>query len=489
MHILIFVWIPILHYGQQGITNIWLLGSGWVQPNVLGCTQIDFKNNTLSISPNPHSLLFHATASTVADTQGNLLFATNGIAITDVNNDTMPNSINFNPGEFTDMCANTGLNELQTCLIIPNPGNNSQYYIFHQSAEFFGWGNGGYPLHLGYSVVDMNLRGGKGDVSIKNYPIINDTLENGLLSAVKHANGRDWWVVVPIPKSEYCYTLLVDNIGVKGPYLQRMNGVFWGWDGWSGFAVFPNNGEKYIRMERDIQLHIWDFDRCEGTFANHQSVLIDSIGLVGASTGAVSSNSQYLYVSKGDTILQFDLTQPDISASRKVAAIWDYSISPTNTYFGLMNLAPDGKIYMPAEYKMHIIHSPNSLGMAANVQQDAITLPTTSSASLPHHPNYFLGPLVGSKCDTLTSIKEQGIGNKEVQLYPNPASNFVTLSISPFSKEATCHFYTTLGECVKNVVLASEKTEIFVGDLPEGVYFYEVSSANTKHYGKFIIRR
>ena len=50
---------------------------------------------------------------------------------------------------------------------------------------------------------------------------------------------------------------------------------------------------------------------------------------------------------------------------------------------------------------MHVIDRPNEKGMACNVRQHAIKLPRYNYRSMPHYPNYRLGPVDGSPCDTL----------------------------------------------------------------------------------------
>jgi hypothetical protein len=57
---------------------------------------------------------------------------------------------------------------------------------------------------------------------------------------------------------------------------------------------------------------------------------------------------------------------------------------------------------------LHVIHSPDEPGEACQYQQHGITLPTYNSKSIPNHPNYRLGPLDGSPCDTL------GLDNRPV---------------------------------------------------------------------------
>jgi len=48
---------------------------------------------------------------------------------------------------------------------------------------------------LWYSVIDMNLNGGNGSVVQNNVILFNDTLSTSGPQAVKHANGRDWWII------------------------------------------------------------------------------------------------------------------------------------------------------------------------------------------------------------------------------------------------------------------------------------------------------
>ena len=41
----------------------------------------------------------------------------------------------------------------------------------------------------------MDKNGGKGKVIYKNKVVYQDTLMWGYLHAIKHANGKDWWIV------------------------------------------------------------------------------------------------------------------------------------------------------------------------------------------------------------------------------------------------------------------------------------------------------
>ena len=66
-------------------------------------------------------------------------------------------------------------------------------------------------------------------------------------------------------------------------------------------------------------------------------------------------------------------------------------------------------------------------GLACNLEQHGVELERWYSNSLPNHPNYHLGPIDGSVCDSLginTGIVEQRTQG-ELHVFPNPTtSNF-----------------------------------------------------------------
>ena len=86
---------------------------------------------------------------------------------------------------------------------------NNKAIIFHQNvllaAPNFPSPNQPRSLQLYYSIVDPNL-GSKGTLIEKNKLILNDTLENANVLPVRHANGRDWWVVVKRFKVDLFYS-------------------------------------------------------------------------------------------------------------------------------------------------------------------------------------------------------------------------------------------------------------------------------------------
>src|SRR5690606_37804939 len=94
-------------------------------------------------------------------------------------------------------------------------------------------------------------------------------------------------------------------------------------------------------------IEIYHFDRCSGLLSDRVSKTYDLSGLNGKPGGtAFSPNSRFLYVTRWDSVFQYDLHATDIIASEQVAAVYDGFIAepgfPTRFFCPL--LAPDNKI-------------------------------------------------------------------------------------------------------------------------------------------------
>src|SRR4030095_3575322 len=99
-------------------------------------------------------------------------------------------------------------------------------------------------------------------VDKNNIHIIEDTITQGRLTACKHANGRDWWVITHKFYSDIYYKVLVQpdtTIVISqaiGP-IETSNDIL-------GMAKFSADGNKYCFLNNDLTLDLLDFDRCTG---------------------------------------------------------------------------------------------------------------------------------------------------------------------------------------------------------------------------------
>jgi len=416
----------------QGVNNLWMGGYDSQNPLPSGGTDLRFENGDVTISYVNRPISFGRTNTNITDTAGHLLFSTNGAFIANATNDTMFNGSGLSPSAYT-MGYQDGLHIAQAVLILPASNSANLYYLIHGT-----WDDDlvTYSMRsLYYTRIDMNLDGGLGAVLEKNQVAFSDTMNIGRITAVKHANGRDWWVFVHKAYSNRFYRFLLSPTGLALNGYQDIGIVRPADD---GQVCFSPDGTKFAYFGVDFlvskKLEVFNFDRCTGLFSNPAFAEIDDYAFLGGV--AFSPSSEFIYVSSFYDVYQYSVNAPDLASSMVHIAHWDSTYSPFPpfaTIFDIAQLAPDGKIYMGtgnSTLKMHIINDPDEPGLACNMVQHGITTPTYYWNSLPNHPNYFLGALAGSPCDTL-ALAVGGLGFARpttAKAYPNPTTGTFNLS-------------------------------------------------------------
>ena len=123
---------------------------------------------------------------------------------------------------------------------------------------------------------------------------------------------------------------------------------------------------------------------------NRKIAINDSMVSVGA---AFSPNSRYLYGSSTVYLYQVDASSNQPDTTLTTVAVWDSTYSPNPPFpatFFTQQLADDGKIYVTSgssTMMMHTIENPDSVGMASNVLQHSLSLPTLNIGTIPNFPN------------------------------------------------------------------------------------------------------
>jgi len=398
---------------------------------------------------NERTMSFNVSSSIMADKNGNLQFYTNGISINNKKHSTLKNGNRINPGKYLDDGGWTqydvgGLPLNQGVLSIPSPNDDNKYFIFntdinvvHTYNPLIGWV---VSPEFYYQKIDMTKNNGLGEVIELNKLITNDTLDPGSLTSCQHGNGRDWWINVNKWRTNTYKQYLLNDTGVVYIGKQKLDSFRIKEMGFSSTSMYSNDGKKFIRIDdgNPTVINIADFDRCSGVLSNTKQYRIPVNEVLLSSFSSISSNSRFLYIVLFEKILQFDLEAPDLLASVDTVAIYDGFFSPINgcqTKFFQSWLGPDGKIYIctatcSTNY-LHVIENPDLKGKACNVKQHSINLNKVNSFTAPNFPNYRLGPLKGSPCDTVSvatkDIKPEDYG---IKLFPNPSSTIIKIDIS-----------------------------------------------------------
>lgn len=344
-------------YGQKEANN-WYFGNK---------AALDFSNGTAVARENSQMPARKGSAS-LSDENGNLLFYTNGSSVWNRNHTIMPNGTSLTGTSWFSWST------INTLVAIPLPDSNSKFLIL----IIDGLGK------FSYTEVDMTLDGGLGAVTVNKNKPIKDFL-NQRITAVKHSNGKDIWIITHLTGKFVCY--LVTSSGISLTPNETIIGADYkfGLYDYSQVKVSPNGKKLAIaHYEADI-IEVFDFNTTTGVPSNPIEIK-DSFethpqGL------AFSGSGNILYVSGGyshyyseNGILQYNLKANNINASKVNLA----NFIPSSSW-GALQMAPDGKIYItrgpsnfdsPTISYLSVINKPEVLGIECDFKLDAINLGT-----------------------------------------------------------------------------------------------------------------
>ncbi len=462
-------------YGQRQ-DNIWYFGdsaglnfnSGIPIPLLDGLSSSN--EITSAISDTNGNLLFYVGAKTSASSNGADMYLT----IWNRNQQIMQNG--------DTLYGNYSVT--QGCIIVPFPGDSLHYYIFHLEH---------YPInsYLYYSIVDMTLDSGRGGIISKNNVLLQDTLTEKM-QAVKHGNGRDWWLLVHDGLNNEFLEFLIDPNGFHGPYTYNIGSS----GGGIGQLIFSKNGSR-LCYTRNHSVDLFDFDRCTGILSNWTS--LGDNNFYGCS---FSPNDSVLYASDFDTLYQFDLSATNIQASQQI--IW---YVPNQSVNGIYQhkLASNGKIYIANVYNLSfpnqsydstneyicVIDNPDSLGAACNFAPYSVYLGGRRSfAGLPNNPNYNLGAWANSICDTIhvgiETIKEK----ESISVFPNPNDGSFMISYRLPNVNGEFLIKDVTGRTVYSLIISgTEGTKnVELSTLNNGICYWQlISNFSVSATGKLAI--
>jgi gliding motility-associated-like protein len=358
--------------------------------------------------------VYEGCASVSDRTTGQLLFYTDGTNAWDRNNNQMPNGFGMIGGSGTST---------QAAVIVPKPGNTNIYYLIScDCGGYCGRPNQG----VNYSIVDMSLNGGLGDVvpGSKNISLTPPpTTEK--LTAVKHCNGIDYWIIDHAFGSNSFNVYLVTSTGINttpvvssvGTIEQNTSGTFYESIGY--LKASPNAKKLALGIIKYTPiLEIYDFDNSSGIISNPITINYSQYGAYGVAFSPDNSKLYASSVGNGNNLAQYDLSSGVPSA-----------IIASQTYFNAfeasaLQLAPDGKIYASvagATRTLAVINNPNNLGTSCNFSMAGPILPWNSDCIL-GLPNFI-------DADTITpisnSIKNALCSFNSYTLNANGNSNYL----------------------------------------------------------------
>lgn len=432
----------------QKEANIWYFGQN---------AGLDF-NSGAPVAISDGQLDTYEGCATISDTNGNLLFYTDGSIVYNRNHVVMQNGAGLNGHNSSTSSA----------IVVPKPNTTNIYYIF--TVDWQGESNG-----LQYSEIDMTLDAGLGGITTnKNIPIETPVSEK--LSAVKHANGTDYWVMSHRLDSNEYIAYLVTGSGVNITPVVSAIGAHIQNDGWAmgGYMKFSPNGKKLAagngQFHQEVQL--FDFDNGTGFLSNTMTFPFPNAWDIMIPYGIeFSPNSQLLYVAAFDDVSQFDISSNNesiiLSTKTQLAT---YILGHR---YSALQLGPDGKIYCAPQVTsiLDVIDKPNNVGLSCDYTLNALPITGTVNAGLPTFIQSYFNIGIGFEYNCLgdnTSFKLNRTVDSVDWDFGDAASGGANNSTAfkPTHTFTTSGTYTVTATAISGADTAVTTIEVVISEVP-----------------------
>lgn len=318
-------------------------------------------------------------SSSICDGLGNLLFYTDGDKCYDKNHNVMPNGSGLLGGWSSS----------QSALIVKQPLSANLYYVF--TCDEFSGADG-----LSYSIVDMSLNGGNGDITTKNVQLYTPTSEK--ITAVKNFFTGDVWVITHEMGTNNFVAHSITSAGINPvPVISGAGTIYSTFSNSEiGMLKASHNGKRLAASIHGLSTYeFYDFDNATGIVSN--AITCTNSQYSGAYGLEWSGNNRFVYgaIEGTGSIYQWDMQAGSAAAICSTAMQIGTSVSGG---LGTLQMGPDKKIYHALNQGLaylSVINYPDSLGMACDYDDQGFTLPSpaTSRLGLPNFVASYFGNL------------------------------------------------------------------------------------------------
>jgi hypothetical protein len=452
---------------------------------------IKFNDDSLEqiIEPVDMSLATYYSRAAFSDTNGNLLFASNGWRLVDSSGavlsyklwrDEMPH-----PGgtpDTTDLLVTMGP------LFLNDPGDSSKAYLFYGEYETYQFPP--YTLnadtYFSYAYLDIPTQ----SLISQENTILDVITQSGNMQACRHGNGRDWWIIKPGIYQNSFYIGLLDPNGlimeeiIIPEVVESVQA--------RTFSQFSFNGDKFIHfaVAPDRLLYTYDFDRCSGTLSNMQlHDLSDSLMAGDINAMTLSPDGSKVYFKKGgypqqiQGTLQYDLntsqyyyvcfyaSAPQLTPNGKTVLLQSFILNENNQYINTLSE----------------IMNPNEFGAACNLIEHKYSIENNATFVMPsNYANFRLGVLEGSICDSLSTGIPTSLNYPSLRFkaYPNPVESSLTVEQdipSLLNLKITDMFGRSVwqGKTIEHKTVLTHE----IRTLTNGIYWLEIQDLKTGKRG------
>ncbi len=467
----------------------YMYSHGCIEP--YGSSIYTFDENGIDTIIEPAGLNLNTDYSraTFSDnTTGELIFASNGWRLVNRSGEVLSYKLWRSDLEAPNTSNDTAnLLYTQNPLFLPDPGDSTKAYLFYgqyRSANLFGTGNRWCDVLFTYAYLDIPSQSliSQGNV------VITDTTGIGGLAAVRHGNGRDWWIVKPGRFQDEYYMGLLDPTGVR--FEKKTIAEVEHLEQGRPCSYFSKDGDIFVHFTGSAlcNIHRYSFDRCDGSFSNYEIHTVrDSVWSGDWMAPALSGDGSKFYfrrssfpfgTSGAGGFYQLDFETEQIhklsifNFGSQILSNFNQIIQGSVVY----NQAGDS-VYMV----YNLISLPDSAGLACQYELNVDTVLNVPNFIAPSAMvNFRLGKLAGSSCDTVV-IKPPAPKPDNLLVFPNPTQGLLQITLPNDTSAYTATLFSLTGQRLYRAELlgAQHSLNLSMLNIAHGLYFLTLEAVNT----------
>lgn len=308
--------VNVQEYGlQEQRANIWYFGQN---------AGIDFNQNP-PVALGDSQMNTPEGCSAISDRNGQIILYTDGVDVYDKEHTQITTS---------DLGGDQGAT--QSALIVPFTNDETRYYIF-TTQEIYGTNT----YQCKYSVFDLKLRNGLGDIEQRDVLLLSPSTERVTASAnwvIAHEYGNNTFRAYPITATGIGNPVY-SNIGMDHLTTSSQAG--------KGYMELGTNDLMAVALSDGVNnyIELFDFDQATGTLSNYRQIDLSADGAVGQVYGIeVSPGGNKIFASVNSStnsqIFEYYLDSLGDPQSR-TGNRFDSGLD-----LGSIQIAPNGQIYV-----------------------------------------------------------------------------------------------------------------------------------------------
>lgn len=402
--------------GQLPLSNIW---NNWYFGDHAG---LNFDAGMLNVDTTNSfatGVLSHRVS--ISDPlNGDLLFYSNGLEVKDRTHTQMPNGFLSNPGpgsKYHDGC-------------IPHPGDSNIYYLFSITLDSLA-----IRYQLRYSVIDMSLNNGNGDIDPGTKLILlADSMNTMLAGGSSPTTGNHYLVTHKEGTNRFVrFDVTADSGLIVTPVEQDIGPAISGANFLEQDMYVAPNG-SILGLGQSSGIHLYKIDSV--TLQLYDEVFIPTPPIYSL---AFSYNCKFLFTSISHSsfptsdphLYVYDIQTWDPISIQNSVFVLDPNGTPNVQRLGLV-LSPIGDIimdhYNAGDNYLSTIVDPDNGPSSSSFQLNSINT---------GRPNRWLPWTFWLQPNPLHVSITEGTANPETNFYPNPSNGLIYLS-SPLAEILEC---------------------------------------------------